>query len=170
MRQFPSDIVAVIDRLITQNEEELAELWDSLPTNALMWSEGQRASLDYKKAIIGYLREHGKTNALLEYAYGLLSELLEVLEQKTNFLEQEHKDEVSKINRHISRLKNAQQNFNQAIDAAREIIGEQPNLFRGRGKYSELARRVCRKLEWHEKKERTVRRDLRAAEIIPESD
>ena len=167
MRRFPSDIVADIEREISVHEEDLAEL---VGTNALLRSAEQQQAVYEKQLVIGYLREHGKTNALLEYAYGLLSELLEVLEQKTNLHEQEHKDELSKNRRELSKLKNRRQNYNQELDAAREIIRGQPILFRGNGKYSELARRVCRKLEWHEKKERTVRRDLRAAEIIPESD
>ena len=164
MRRFPSDIVADIEREISVHEEDLAEL---IGSNALLRSSEQQQDVYEKQLVIGYLREHGKTNALLEYAYGLLSELLPL---RINLHEQEHKDELSKIRREISKLKNKRQNYNQALDAAREIIGEQPNLFRGHGKYSELARRVCRKLKWHEKKERTVRRDLRAAEIIPESD
>lgn len=163
MRRFPSDIVADIEREISVHEEDLAEL---VGTNALLLSAEQQQAVYEKQLVIGYLREHGKTNALLEYAYGLLSELLPL---KINLHEHERKDELSKIRREISKLKNRQQNYNQALDAAREIIGEQPNLFRGHGKYSELARRVCGKLEW-EGKERTVRRELRAAEIIPESD
>lgn len=164
MHRFPSDIVADIEREISVHEEDLAKLVGS---NFLMQSDEQQQAVYEKQLVIGYLREHGKTNALLEYAHSLLSEILPL---KINLHEHERKDELSKIRREISKQKNKRQNYNQALDAAREIIGEQPNLFRGGGKYSELARRVCRKLKWHEKKERTVRRDLRAAEIIPESD
>lgn len=159
----PAKIVSNIDRLISQHEEELVELQDSLPNNRLAWSAEQEKSVYEQKLVIGYLREHGKTNALLDYTDTILTELYPLKVK-------ECEEKLSNNRRNISRLKTSQEKYRQVVDMAREIIRDNPKVYRGSGKYALLARRVCKKLGWSDTKIRSGRRDLRAAEIIPDAD
>jgi len=113
--------------------------------------------------VIGHLSEHGKTNALLEYTNTLLAELYPL---KIN----EGEARLAKIRRKSSRLQTSLKKYREAVDMAVQIILDNPKVYKGSGKYNLLAQRVCKKLGWSDTRIRSVRRDLRAAEVIPDAD
>ena len=159
----PAKIVKDIDQLITQHEDELAVLQDALPENRLAWSWEDHKSIIAKKAKIGYLRDHGRTDALITYSYGLLSELVKL---KGKDLDAER----TKIRRHAARIKTAERNFRLAVLTGYKIAKKKPKTFRSGGKYAHLAKLVCKELDWPDTKISRVRRNLAATNILDHLD
>ena len=155
----PAKIVEDIDRLISENEDELEALESSLPIDRREWSWDDHKAVIEKHATTAYLREHGRTDALVDYSYRLLVELLALKDKDL-------KNELAKNRRHAARIEKAETNFHRAVLTGYEIARKKPTIFRSAGKYKHLAELVCKELDWKHTKVRSVRRDLAAANVL----
>lgn len=161
----PVEIIARIDERIDEFEAELEGLVSSECPNYLFRSDETAALVAEKRATLGYLRSHGKTEVMVNYCGLIVDELnRSQMAQKLN----ESKQNLTKLRRSLGRLQTAIDKYWMAVRKGQEIFAKKPEYFSTKGSYRELARRVCEALEWPESRIRSVRRDLRDAGVIPE--
>jgi len=161
----PVAILTKIDERIDRLEVELEDFVSSQPANYLTWSDKSIALVAEKRAALGYLRSQGKIEALVNFCRGIVDEFIRVnAKQKLSETEQR----LTKVRQSLGRLKTANEKYWLAVNKGQEIVAKKPKYFSKKGSYLELAKRVCKVLEWPESRTRSVRRDLRDARVIPD--